>query len=216
MQTPELTCKEYEAYREYASKFATNLLTNDKYFSIEWAATQLGILHNNTVVIESEIEMDCLFDFAFFESMHEGVKSIKKILIDLDTFDANELQIIQKANQAIFSFFEIKDVNPETYTLLLCDINTKKEYLVMDKARSSVSYVLLEQIIIVNRLVPIGNYTYRTSGGGFNFHKKDKQKLLNALGLEKLKRPKLTSAQLYIWLFKKSRQFGLEARLADN
>lgn len=204
MEAAEFTLVQYKTLRKTIMDLLNKMLDSGN-FDLNWGMERLGFINTKHLIQDNKNYVTAICDFVIFESSEKGARIMSKMGNDTNLFTKPELLMINKMISFIFSIFEVIEVDKESCTIRLFDILNKKEYIVMDIGMA-LSYKV--EIVMIIRLVKIGDYTYMCTGNVFSFETKYKKRLLNDLQFQKIKKPRFTSADLFIWGFKQFKQIG--------
>ncbi|NEW84595.1 MAG: hypothetical protein GZ094_19815 [Mariniphaga sp.] len=206
--------KEYRAIRESGKELGNEIfkfITENHKNDLMSAAKLLGFWNGKIMVFEKEMDIETMMDFIVFEKMTQNAPAFKRYF-DIN-LELNDLQHENRTGMLNFysSLFELKHIDLNNNTLVLKDlIDSDKEYLLMDVGMSQTASI---GYIFYMRLIPIRDINM-TSGLSFAFQNRFKDKLLSAFSLAKIKkRRKLTSAEMFLLIHEKNRQYGLDTRV---
>ncbi len=205
-----MTIEEYREIRNTGKNLSYKILDwkKDARQEIIYAAKMLGFWNGQVMVFDSDDESDVLMDFLIYEKGKNGAKLIEMFFeSDVELEDLEE-EILEGMIDYQSSLFEITSIDRDKHTLQLVDLFDKshKQFELMDIGFSQTAKVGL---IVYTRLIPIRN-TNMTSGVSFGFDTSVKDKLLNELSFEKIKRKgNLNSTDLFVIALKKSKRYGI-------
>lgn len=202
---------EYLNIRETGKNLVSKILNFDEdgRNAMLHAAKLLDFWNGKVMVFDKEEEADVLMDFLIHEKNKYGKKLID-LFYDSD-FKLTDLEeeIAEGHVNYHSSLFEIVKIDKSNSTLILKDLLNKDiaDFILMDMALSQTGKTGL---LIYTRLIPIREINI-TSGVSFGFQSMVKERILSDISLERLKkRRKLDSADLYILMHKKSKQYGID------
>jgi len=202
---------EYLKIRETGKNLAYKILNFDKdgKNAMLYAGTLLDFWNGKAMVFDKEEETDVLMDFLIYEKNKHGQKLIDQFYdSDFELTDLEE-EIAEGQVNYHCSLFEIVKIDKSNSTLILKDLlnNDMADFILMDMGLSQTGKTGL---LIYTRLIPIREMNM-TSGVSFGFESRFKERILNDISLERLKKHrKLDSTELYILMHKKSKQYGID------
>ena len=202
---------EYFKIRETGKNLAYKILNFDKdgKNAMLYAGILLGFWNGKAMVFDKEEETDVLMDFLIYEKNKYGQKLIDQFYdSDFELTDLEE-EIVEGQVNYHCSLFEIVKIDKLNSTLILKDLLNKEmaDFILMDMGLSQTAKIGL---LMYTRLIPIREMNM-TSGVSFGFEPRFKERILNDISLERLKkRRKPDSTELYIFMHKKSKLYGIE------
>ncbi|HZK94803.1 MAG TPA: hypothetical protein VFC67_11390 [Prolixibacteraceae bacterium] len=205
---------DYRAIREAGKKIGGDILkyaVESNKQELITAAKLLGFWNGKMMVFDAESDSETLMDFMVFEKITSNFPAYKRFQMSNPKLDDLQQENMNGILNNYPSLFEIKSIDSIGNILILEDLldANRKEYMLMDIGMSKTASI---GFILYARLIPIRDINM-TSGVSFGFEKIYKDKLLSAISLAAFKkRRKLTSAETFILMHEKNRQFGLETR----
>jgi len=208
-----MNLSEYRAIREAGKELGSKIFKYavDSKRELISTAKILGLWDGRMFIFDSENDSNALMDFMVFEKTTQNTPAFKQF--HLSNPELNDLQ--QESINGMYhnysSLFEVKSIDRIGNTLVLTDLleDNRKEYLLLDIGMSK---SVQPGFVLFTRLIPIRDINM-TSGLSFGFQKIHKDKLLSAISFTAFqKRRKLNSAEMFILMHDKNRQFGMETR----
>jgi len=199
-----------EAGKEIGSKIFNFAVDSNKQELIT-AAKLLGFWDGKRIIFDSENDSETMMDFMVFEKSTSNLPAFKHFYMSNPELNALQQENMNGILNNYSSLFEVKSIDSIGNILVLEDLldPSKKEYLLMDIGLSKTARL---GFIHYNRLMPIRDINI-ISGVSFIFDEIYKDKLLSAISLAAFKkRRKLTSAEMYVLIHEKNRQFGVKTR----
>lgn len=166
-------------YKEYR-KIQTNLHSKilDKCVSpddIYRTAELLGILKNNTIIIEADYENDAVYDFNVYEKIKDGKNSVSQYIELGEETIAQEDELLSVMVKTDTSLYEVVQCEKEKGLIILKDVlsDSYETFMVRDIGLSTIS----KNFLVFTRLIHLDEFSM-TSGLGFLFRENHKQYLL--------------------------------------
>ena len=162
-------------------------------------------------VFDSDEEIDTLTEFLIFEKFNKNTPMVSRFYKSNSELPDLETENMKGMLNFHASLFEVQGVDSNSNTLVLVDLldSNRKEFTLMDIGLSHTSHAGL---IFYTRLLPIEDI-YMTSGVSFGFENNFKDKLLGVISLAGFKkRNKLTTTEMFIMMYKKYQQFGMNIK----
>jgi len=206
-----MTVEDYRAIRKVGMNLNNKILNSvSNKADMEYAGKLLGFLDGNKMIFDEDDETDVLMNYIIFEKNKKG-----KILLD-NFYDSEielddlEEEILEGLINSYASLFEVTEIDKENCILTFSDFYSNKEqtYKVID-----INFSQTAQIggLIYTRLIPVRDI-YMSSGVHFGFNSSQKQRLLSDISFLRFKTSKkLSSSDLYVHLYKKSKLYGIKA-----
>jgi len=178
------------------------------------AASQFDMIEGDSIALESEDDLSYLLDYLLYEKCLRG----RPFLIDFYESDVEltteEEEIIENMIEAYSSIFQIIEIDRNNKIILLKDLLAKetKLYRLIDL---NLSQTAVEDIIIATRLIKFDEF-YFTSGASYTFPGNKMEKLMSDLSFARFKkRGRFLSCDLFVFLYKKSKEYGIVVRTQD-
>lgn len=200
-----------EIGKELGSKIFKNVVDNNKHELIS-AANILGLWDGRKFIFDLENDSEALMDFMLFEKITQNTPAFKRFHLSNPILNDLQQEIINGMYHNYSSLFEVQSIDKIGNTLVLTDLLdvNRTDYLLMDIGMSETAP---RGFVLFTRLIPIRDINM-TSGVSFGFQKIHKDKLLSAISLSSFqKRRKLNSAEIYVLMHSRNRQFGMETRV---
>ena len=191
--------------RELNNKMIDSCLTKE---ILNEAGKSLGMLKDNTFIFDDEDESHILMDFALYECKSGNKNAIKNYIEKIGGKNEEEKILLSGLENSYTSLFEVSDINPEKFSLILMDKLIKKENIVLIDRGFSLTGK--KEMLIFARVIPIENF-FMTSGAAFAFNPQHEKTLLKEF--ESIKKSSQSSAldkENFITAFKLSKIFGID------
>ncbi|MEM9544619.1 MAG: hypothetical protein AAGA77_01530 [Bacteroidota bacterium] len=180
------------------------------------AAKQLGFLENETIVFEDEEESNVLMDYMLYEKNGRSNRLVDRFLKQNDEpLDDLRKLILNGMINNYYSVFEIKQIDVDQSNVILFDLISKKEYILMDFGFSSTASL---GTLLATRIIPCED-VFVTSGLSFAFNSHHRLRILTTISRQKDKhrRPaskksksnKSNSKTMFEIMFNLHKQYGL-------
>jgi len=202
--------KKYKKYRrvgiELNKKIAEKMLEE---FDLDGAVNLLGFdRQGQTIIFDSEFEMDVMSDFFRFESIKDGKRPIDVYKEEYPPTSEIEKEILESLVDSHSSLFKIERIDREKNIIWLSDIlNEKQNILLVDIGLSTSAEVGL---LMFTRLISFDDFCM-TSGVSFVFNpnlasylKRRYKKIMKKLKIESDSTKKFTA------FFRLSKECGME------
>jgi len=209
----------YLEIRRSFTKFVDIIVQTDedRKVNMKRAATKLGLLDEGVIVIMEELDSNALMDYMLFEKNGRADRLIDRFLLhSKGNLDKNESNLLDGLLKNHFSFFELKAINKENFTLSLFDIIEKKDLSLVDIGFSQTA---IEGIFFAARIIPIEGINI-TSGLTFAFEEKNRLRLLTEISKHarkknrkrsiKIKANKTSSPKLIEIMIRAHKKWGVE------
>jgi hypothetical protein len=178
------------------------------------AARQLGMVGGDAIVLESEDDSSYLMNFLLYENCVGGRPYIVDIYESEIELSSEQEEILENMMESFSSIFEIEEIDRNSSSILLKDLLAKEKslYRLTD---INLSKTASNDIILATRLIKVREF-YFTSGASFVFSKNKLARLMSDLSFARFKkRGKFLASDLYVFLYRKSRGYGIEVRTED-
>jgi len=202
--------KKYKEYRkagiELNKKITEKML---KGFDLDGAVNLLGFdKQGQTIIFDSEFEMDVMSDFFMFESIKDGKRPIDAYKEEYPTTSEIEKEILESLIDSHSSLFKIEGIDKERSIIWLSDIlNEKQNILLVDIGLSTSAEV---GFLMFTRLISFDDFCM-TSGISFVFNpnlesylKRRHKKIMKKLKIEN------DSTKKFVAFFRLSKECGME------
>lgn len=178
------------------------------------AASQFDMVEGDAIALESQDDLSYLLDYLLYEKCLRG----RPYLVDYYESDIEltleEEEIIENMIEAHSSIFEIVEIDRLNKSILLKDLLTKEKnlYQLID---FNLSQTATKDLVLATRLIKVVDY-YFTSGASFVFPGNKLSRLMSDLSFARFKkRGKFLSGDLFVFLYKKSKDYGINVRTQD-
>lgn len=180
----------------------------DKY-QPQTAAQKLNLWHNGHLVARGKNDMEYFLEYLLYYGKHKGQLLLDQFFdSDIALNDTEEL-ILEGMVNANISIFEVNDVDAseDACRVFVTDLLNAGSYELINRGLATTAS---QGVILGMRLIEIANGVHMTSGASFAFDAAHKNKLLNDYSHQKFKarRKKLTSEELFLFLYSKSSIYG--------
>ena len=210
-----LIVKKYTKYRKVAKDLVQKIL--EKFVdnqSLRFAGRLMGIMQQQTFMLEEEEDMDFVMDFCLFEYQVDGKTFCQRYQEEVFILDEIEAKIIQANLLAYSSLFTILETDPENASVTLRDLfNEGQEIKIID---INLSKTAQAGILIFTRIVPFADFNM-TSGIFCVFPTNSERALLKKLKITMKKvKSEIESAQRFVAFFKLNKKQGLNRKVTSN
>ena len=152
----------YKEYREKQvnlhSKILKSVVSRERLLK---AASTIGILKKDQVVMEKEEEWDLFFDFNVYERIEDNKNAVEIYIENNAVEDKIELELLEAMKNTNTSLYKIKSINKEKNTLCLEDmINGGEDISITDIGLSESASC---DILLFLRIIKLQKFNF-TSG----------------------------------------------------
>lgn len=152
----------YKEYRETQvklhSKILKSVVSRERLLK---AASTIGILKKNQVVMEKEEEGDLFFDFNVYERIEDNKNAVEIYIENNAVEDKIELELLEAMKNTNTSLYKIKSIDKEKNTLCLEDmLNGGEDILIIDIGLSESASC---DILLFLRIIKLQKFNF-TSG----------------------------------------------------
>lgn len=191
--------------RKLNNKIIDSCLTRE---ILNEAGESLGILKDNTMIFDNEDESHFLMDFALYECKSGGKNVLKNYIEKIGGKNEDEKILLKGLENSYTSLFEVSDINPNEFSLVLRDELIKKENIVLIDRGFSLTGK--KGMLIFARVIPIEDF-FMTSGAAFAFNPQHEKTLLEEFeSIKKNSHPLDLNKKNFIAAFKLSKIFGID------
>lgn len=139
------------------------------------SAKVMGILRNNTMVLNSENEKDSHMDFLVYGAGKSGKSILERYMETHDPANEDEKALLEAMKKSTISLYEVAETNRNEKFIMLKDVfDSGATFKVIDTGMSA---SLKEETLVFTRLIHLEKFSM-TSGLGFVFSPSHKEYLL--------------------------------------
>ncbi len=205
-----MTIPEYRKIREESMKLVHIIIEKIPPQNINHSGKMLGFLEKGVMYFDDEDrDSSVLLDYSIYEKNQKGLRYIDEFYDSEIKLKPNQEDMLEEMIKAHSSLYEVKAIDIENAVIYFVDIlnESKKECKFNDLGLSQTAKI---GMIFFTRLISFGDDNIST-GVSFGFTAATKSQLLKDISLAKFKRNgKLSSSELYILMFKKYKEAGVE------
>ena len=152
----------YKEYREKQVKLHSKILKSEvSRERLLKAASTIGILKKNQVVMEKEEEGDLFFDFNVYERIEDNKNAVEIYIENNAVEDKIELELLEAMKNTNTSLYKIKSIDKEKNTLCLEDmLNGGEDISIIDIGLSESASC---DILLFLRIIKLQKFNF-TSG----------------------------------------------------
>ncbi|CEI72133.1 MULTISPECIES: hypothetical protein [Romboutsia] len=209
--------KSIKSYREYRE---ISKILNDKIFDYLETTQKglndiniMGLLKNNRVYLDKNIEFDYCHDFILYEKTLNNKSGVDLFLESHKLEDKSEIELIESMKNSKTSLYKVIDIDKKDFKIKIEDINTKEIINIID---ISLSRTLDKDHLVFTRIISIGDVNF-TSGMVmlFNLNHID---FLERVAKKEMKKLNIENENVkrFITFFYLSRQHGYNMTLTPT
>jgi len=150
----------YKHIRSVSRELAGRLIERMPRDILDEGAEKLGVLHEGTLVFDSEEEMAVLMDYCLYDIARQGRTLVEQHLVESPPDpDSDEMTVLRSMQHAVYSVFEVEAVEPGL-GFVAQDLGSEESSFVVD---IGLSQSVEPGFVIAGRLLSLDGFAM-TSG----------------------------------------------------
>jgi hypothetical protein len=152
----------YRQFRQIGLRLNHALIKCLSKAEIQTAGQRLGMLHNGTLIFDSEDETSVLMDYAIHNVQTGGRNAVQKYLAQSSPApDSNEMVLLKATLKAYYSLFQVIDLEPGTGVTVQDVLRGDTGFM----ADIGLSGTARRGSVFATRVIPLEEHGFMMSGG---------------------------------------------------